>query len=118
MEEMPQNTAPNTVVPPAAPAPEPMPAPMPTAKRGHIGLGLGTGILVVIAILVGASLYFWGSMLPGMDDVTLQKNPVETTPPPTGTATTSDEISALEVELNADMGDLEADLEGIDQAFE
>jgi uncharacterized protein HemX len=111
MEEMPQNTTPDTSMPTQTTTAAPVGAP--EEKRGSVGFGTGVAILVVLAALVGGGIYYWSMLpIPSASDLSLQK-------PESGSATSanSDEIGALEAELKADMPGTDDDLRGIDQAF-
>lgn len=60
-------------------------------------LGPVIGIIIILVIIIVGSLYFWGQRI----DKTMNEYQETTTPTPTETVNTSDEIGDIEADLNA-----------------
>lgn len=102
----------NTPTPPVMPPPSPM---MESPKKTQIGPVIG--LIIILAIIVVGTLYFWGQRVEKTQNTGTQNTQTEqTTPAEVDTQTeqlqtqsTSDDIYSIEADLEAtDLGDIDS----------
>jgi hypothetical protein len=96
------------------------------AEKPHKSTGPIIGIAIIIVIIIFGGLYYWGAQLTGKDGSEETEKPTaeeiesaeDTAVSELETQSNSDEISAIEEDLNAtDLEGLDAELENIDAEF-
>lgn len=119
MEENIQPQGEETQTPEATPVEESVSADMPAETNNKKSFGPIFGIIVIIVLLILAGFYFWGNSLrtapqdlPTADEIATQADPALSD---LATQETSDEIDAIEADLDAtDLEGLDAELDVID----
>ncbi len=87
------------------------PAPQPEKKEDHSSIGAVIGIIIVIIVLILGGLYFWGAQLNENGYDPSQDQEVQDLQ----STSDSDELDAIEADLEEDFATLDKDLQEFDQ---
>ncbi len=92
------------------------PTPQPEAAQPHGGMGPMIGIAIILGLMIVGGVYFYGMQL--QQQALQEELPLILGDEPEPAPTPTDDVSAIEADIGADMNALEAEIEADLDALE